>query len=257
MDLRHLALKTMTHQHGEAGKTIITAHTAAGKEFTSDFCDKVLQNEIKTIQKQSPELNSKAQLLLSLGIDFSAHTLQPLRAFVQMSGLLETNFFSKLLHLLDKSGIDLSDNSFNCEEPINLHKFFPEIDCIQCTNCIPLKEITKRSIYAKCRKIYGGWDNALNISGINPDAHKRKIASRDPEDYLNELFNIFETNPEWNLSDVRNNSNAWGLRHKRNQATLELYSENIAPELVNQGKWMFAAWIQYKQLKETVISTKK
>jgi hypothetical protein len=195
---------------------------------------------------------SKSEILKYLGIDYSRHSAQPLRAFVQMSGYQDGEFFSRLIKELDASGIDLSDNNFNSEDSIDLHAFFPGLVCGLCGECIPLKPVTKRSVYAKCLKLFDSWNEALNVSGVRLEKHQRKIAARHPQEYMEELFRIFATDQKWCVATIRKNPSAWGLRHARNQQSLTLYNKSVAADLVRDGKWVFAAWVQFKAAEEGV-----
>ena len=230
----------------KASQAVIAAHRDKRELFTAQFCDDVLGNEFKNLQHLGSRKSSKAQILLSLGIDFSRHSGQPLPAFVQMTGLSDESFFIQLIQRLAKAGHDLSDKAFNSRTPLDLHEFFPGIQCEECSECKPLKQIARQSVYAKCLRVFGSWDKALVKSEVDPQNYKRKIAAREPGDYLNELFEIFASDERWSVKTIRKNPAAWGLRHERNQESLVLYSRNIAPELVREGKWVFAAWVQYK-----------
>lgn len=218
--------------------------------FTAQFCDNALKNEFKILQQCGGRKLSKAQVLLNLGIDFSRHSGQPLPAFVQMTGLSDVQFFTQLIQRLAKAGHDLSDSAFNSQMSLDLHQFFPGIQCEKCRGCKPIKNIARQSVYAKYLRLFGGWDKALLKSEVDPDNYKRKIAARDPGDYLKELYGIFDSDERWSVKTIRKNPAAWGLRHERNQESLVLYSQNVAPELVREGKWVFAAWVQYKANKQ-------
>ena len=47
---------------GQASQAVISAHAAAGRDFTSDFCDRILRNEFKALEKYAGGTRSKAEI---------------------------------------------------------------------------------------------------------------------------------------------------------------------------------------------------
>ena len=129
---------------------------------------------------------------------------------------------------------------------IDLHKPMEGFECSECRDCKPIKEITLRSIYAKCIKVFESWPKCLKASGIDMLDHQRKVPSREPNEYLADAFDLFESTPNWTSNIVRRDRVCWNLRHERNQGALEIYNKDCAPDLVKEGRWLFAAWVQYK-----------
>ena len=230
----------------DAHRKIVAVHLSAQTQFDSDMCERLLKQELQLIKRKSHGNGTKAWLLSNAGIDMSKHSKQPLKAFIDMTGLSKREFLLRLIKAMSANGIDLSDGAMNTEKPINLQAHLPEYECSHCVNCIQVKEITSRSIYAQCLKIFKSWNECLSIAGIDAKIYQRKIASREPTHYSEAVFKIFRGDAKWNANTVRRNKVAWNLRHQRNQKGLILYNSEVDPELVKDGRWLFAAWVQYR-----------
>lgn len=218
--------------------------------MTGDLLDRYCGRAIKDIRKEL-SLSNISQVLAAAGIDNSKHSKQPLRAALEIIGGDAREAMIKIAIKLNERKIDLSDSNFNSDEAIDLLEMVGNYQFDQCDCCEPIKPITRRSIYAKARSLFGTWNQFLECSGIDSRQVIKKIASRDPSVYLEDLFVRFEENNELTISDIRNTM-SWNLRHERNQSCLILYNSDIDQWIVSERQWFFAAWCQFQAEKNGI-----
>ena len=218
--------------------------------MTGDALDKNCSGAIGDLKKKLV-LSNNSQALAAAGIDYSKHSKQPLRAALEIIDKDVKKAMIKIGVQLNANDIDLSDSAFNSSDAIDLSAFIADYELDQCRCCTPIKAITKQSIYAKANSLFGGWNQFLEHCGIDPKHVMKKIASRDPSEYLDDLFARFENNNQLIVSDIRNTI-SWNLRHKRNQYCLELYKPDVDPWIIKKNQWFFAAWCQFKAAKKGI-----
>ena len=220
------------------------------QSFTLDICDSPLGSSFKILRRELYKTESTkevpvSKILIDIGVNPLLHSGQPLRTLFQILGLNKKEGLKYLLRKLDQNDIDLSDGKMNTNESIEVDSFF-NVKHSLC-ECKPIKKISKASIYAQSRNSFKTWNNALINAGIDPNNFQRKIAKREPNTYLNAIFDYFEKNPKWNASDLREtDSIAWNLRHERNQKCLKLLHDSKTKNLLPEGGWLFASWVQFK-----------
>ena len=110
---------------------------------------------------------------------------------------------------LDHGEESLNDNTMNSGDEVDipeecwhesLRGSFPECERLGCIR----KKLSRRSIYANGRRLFGDWNTALQSSGINDQEVMRKPAALSLEEIVTALHEYdLQTGSDWTITKIR------------------------------------------------------
>lgn len=172
----------------------------------------------------------------------------------------QQNTFRKLVHRISSlSGDDLlNDNTMNTDEKVDI----PE-DCwsdsfkgkfIECEyiGCKPI-QLSRRSIYAKGRRLYGDWRTAIESSGIKYENVLRKPSSLEFEKIVKDLDKYdIETNSNWTITSIREKRHSLerAIYNLKKRKTGELPYGTISDNIVYVVWVNMMYWREHNEISE-------
>ena len=230
---------------------LIKLHSEFSKKNlpSSKFNFTYIENEASALASYiSRKKISWINALAMAGLSYDHHRGQ--MNYGQTQTEIRKTFKFLISHIIDLSSGDISvlnDLNMNTANRISLPKeLWVSNDHSLCSEsrCV-IFTITKRSIYAQGRRLFGDWSNALKFCGIDYQKQViKKISSRSLLDTVL-MLNEFDQRKDgkWSFQDIRNENNVLeralhnAFSKKENVPFADFSNQKVAVMVANLYYW--------------------
>ena len=220
------------------------------------FLSKHLKNyNLKFTNRLERNKVSWSHALAASGVDPRCHFGQ--FSYGKTEGERKRTFRNIIRSIANKHGEEsLNDNTMNSNEMVDipavcwenslLNDNFPECEVHGCKH----KKLSRKSIYANGRRLFGNWNDALLHSDIHLRNVIRKPSSIEFESIVKSLYDYdVRTKSKWTITKIRkeNSKLAKSIYNLKNRKNIDIPFNSISEDVV------YVTWVNMIHLKEKNI----